>query len=44
MIRNLYELPGHSLRLDGNKVQRLIDDYVRSLKIVDIIDERDIYS
>ena len=30
MIRNSYEAPGHSLRLDGKKVQQLIDDYVRA--------------
>lgn len=42
MIRNSYEAPGHNLRLDGKKVQQLIDDYVRSLKIEDIMDEREV--
>jgi len=40
MIRNSYEAPGHNLRLDGKKVQQLMDDYVRSLKIEDIMDQR----
>jgi type I restriction enzyme R subunit len=30
MIRNSYEAPGHNLRLDGKKVQQLIDDYVKN--------------
>jgi type I restriction enzyme R subunit len=42
MIRNSYESPGHNLRLDGKKVQQLIDDYVRSLKIEDIMDQREV--
>ena len=42
MIRNHYEAPGHNLRLDGKKVQQLIDDYVRSLKIEDILDQREV--
>lgn len=42
MIRNSYEPPGHSLRVDGNKVQQLIDDYVRSLKIEDIMDLKEV--
>ena len=42
MIRNSYEAPGHNLRLDGKKVQQLIDDYVRSLKIEDILDQREV--
>jgi len=42
MIRNSYEAPGHNLRLDGNKVQQLIDDYVRSLKIEDLMDQREV--
>ena len=42
MIRNSYEAPGHNLRLDGKKVQQLIDDYVRSLKIEGIMDQREV--
>ncbi len=42
MIRNSYEAPGHNLRLDGKKVQQLIDDYVRSLKIEDVMDQREV--
>jgi type I restriction enzyme R subunit len=42
MIRNSYEAPGHNLRLDGKKVQQLMDDYVRSLKIEDIMDPREV--
>jgi type I restriction enzyme R subunit len=42
MIRNSYEPPGHSLRLDGKKVQQLVDDYVRSLNINDIMDQREV--
>ena len=42
MIRNSYEPPGHSLRLDGKKAQQLVDDYVRSLKIKDIMDQREV--
>lgn len=42
MIRNSYEEPGHNLRLDGKKVQQLIDDYVRTLKIEDLMDLREV--
>lgn len=42
MIRNSYEPPGHSLRLEGKKVQQLVDDYVRSLDIKDIMDQREV--
>jgi type I restriction enzyme, R subunit len=41
MIRNSYET-GHSLRVEGKKVQQLIDDYVRSLHIEDIMDPREV--
>lgn len=41
-IRNSYESPGHSLRLDGKKVQGLIDEYVRSLHIEGVIDQREV--
>lgn len=42
LIRNSYESPGHSLRLDGKKVQGLIDEYVRSLHIEGVIDQREV--
>jgi type I restriction enzyme R subunit len=42
MIRNSYEVPGHSLRVEGKKVQEIIDDYVRSLHIEDIMDPREV--
>jgi type I restriction enzyme R subunit len=42
MIRNSYEAPGHNLRLESKKVQQLMDDYVRSLKIDDIMDQREV--
>jgi hypothetical protein len=41
-IRNSYEAPGHNLRLESKKVQQLMDDYVRSLKIDDIMDQREV--
>lgn len=42
MIRNFYGGVGLSLREDGKKVQQLIDDHIRSLKISKIIDVREI--
>jgi type I restriction enzyme, R subunit len=42
LIRNSYEPPGHSLRLDGRKVQGLIDEYVRSLNIEGVLDQREV--
>jgi type I restriction enzyme R subunit len=42
LIRNSYEPPGHSLKLDGKKVQGLIDEYVRALHIDDIMDQREV--
>jgi type I restriction enzyme R subunit len=42
LIRNSYEPPGHSLRLDGKKVQGLIDEYVRSLHIEGVMDQREV--
>jgi len=42
MIRNFYGGVGLSLREDGKKVQQLIDDHIRSLKISKIMDVREI--
>jgi hypothetical protein len=42
LIRNSYEPPGHSLKLDGKKVQGLIDEFVRALQIDNIMDQREV--
>jgi type I restriction enzyme, R subunit len=42
LIRNAYEGVGISLRVEGRKVQRLIDKHIRSLDIDKIIPEREI--
>jgi type I restriction enzyme R subunit len=42
MIRNLYESPGTSLRVDGRKVQQLVDDHIRSLNVSELIKSREI--
>ena len=42
LIRNAYEGVGISLRVEGKKVQRLIDKHIRSLDIEQLIPERDI--
>jgi len=42
MIRNFYGGVAMSLREDGKKVQQLIDDHIRSLKISNIMDVREI--
>jgi type I restriction enzyme R subunit len=42
MIRNFYGGVATSLREDGKKVQQLIDDHIRSLKIAKIMDVREI--
>lgn len=42
MIRNFYGGVGLSLKEDGKKVQQLIDDHIRSLKISRIMDVREI--
>ena len=42
MIRNLYESPGTSLKVDGRKVQQLIDDHVRSLNVSELIKSREV--
>lgn len=42
MLRNFYGGVALSLREDGKKVQQLIDDHIRSLKISKIMDVREI--
>ena len=42
MIRTYYEGVGHSLRVDGKKVQQLIDDHIRSLNISELMNPREI--
>ena len=42
LIRNSYEGVRYSLRVDGKKVQQLIDDHVRSLDIAEIMALREI--
>lgn len=42
MIRTRWDPPGQNLKLDGNKVQQLIDEYVRSSKIMNIMSEREV--
>ena len=42
LIRNSYEGVRYSLRLDGKKVQQLIDDHVRSLDIAELMGQREI--
>ena len=42
LIRNAYEGVGISLRVEGKKVERLIDKHIRSLDIEDLIPEREI--
>ncbi len=42
MIRNFYGGFGLSIREEGRKVQQLIDDHIRSLKIAKIMDVREI--
>jgi type I restriction enzyme R subunit len=41
-LRNVYGGVGLSLKIEGNKVQQLIDDVIRSLKISTLIKEREI--
>jgi hypothetical protein len=36
------EGPGQSLKVDGKKVQQLIDDHVRALDIEELMDQRDV--
>jgi type I restriction enzyme R subunit len=42
LIRNSYEGPGQSLKVDGKKVQQLIDDHVRALDIAELMDQREV--
>ena len=42
MIRAYYEDVGQSLRVDGKKVQQLIDDHIRSLNISELMNPREI--
>ena len=41
-LRNVYGGVGLSLKIEGNKVQQLIDDVIRSLKISTLIKEREV--
>jgi type I restriction enzyme, R subunit len=41
-IRNRYEGPTYSLKVDGKKVQQLIDDHIRSLDVSELMDPRDV--
>jgi type I restriction enzyme, R subunit len=42
MIRTYYEGVGHSLRVDGKKVQQLIDDHIRSLDIAELMNPKEV--
>lgn len=42
MIRTYYEGVGYSLRVDGKKVQQLIDDHIRSLDIAELMNPKDV--
>ena len=42
MIRTYYEVERQSLRVDGKKVQVLIDDHIRSLNISELMNPREI--
>ena len=42
MLRNYYGGVAVSLREEGRKVQQLIDDHIRSLKISQLMDVREI--
>jgi type I restriction enzyme, R subunit len=41
-LRNKYEGPTYSLRAEGKKVQQLIDDYIRSLHVSELVDPREV--
>ena len=41
-IRNRYEGPTYSLKTEGKKVQQLIDDYIRSLDISELVEPREV--
>jgi len=42
LIRTYYEGVRYSLRIDGKKVQQLIDDHIRSLDIAELMNPREI--
>jgi type I restriction enzyme, R subunit len=42
LIRNSYEGVRYSLRVDGKKVQQLIDDHIRSLNITELMAEKEV--
>ncbi|HKG31466.1 MAG TPA: type I restriction endonuclease subunit R [Nitrososphaeraceae archaeon] len=42
LIRTYYEGVRHSLRVDGKKVQQLIDDHIRSLDIAELMNPREV--
>jgi type I restriction enzyme R subunit len=42
LIRTYYEVERQSLRVDGKKVQALIDDHIRSLNISELMNPREI--
>jgi type I restriction enzyme, R subunit len=42
MIRTYYEGVGQSLRVDGKKVQQLIDDHIRSLDISELMNPKEV--
>lgn len=42
LIRNSYDGPGQSLKIDGKKVQQLIDDHVRALDIAELMNPREV--
>ncbi len=42
LIRNSYEGVRYSLRVDGKKVQQLIDDHIRAVDIADLMSQREV--
>jgi type I restriction enzyme R subunit len=42
LVRTSYEGVGQSLRVDGKKVQQLIDDHIRALNIEGLMDQREV--
>jgi type I restriction enzyme R subunit len=42
LIRTYYEGVGQSLRIEGKKVQRLIDDHIRSLEIAELMNPKEV--
>jgi hypothetical protein len=41
-VRNRYEGPTYSLKTEGKKVQQLIDDYIRSGPISELVNPREV--